>query len=427
MSVDPPPEIPRWRSFALGLLMFLSVATFGFLQPFTPLFMEASGLSRSQIGLVMGMATGSAMLAQPCIGLFSDRFDTRRLPMFLAALGAAAAYASFRHADQMWQFALLSALGSNSSMYLGAAGGVLVGRMVTARAEGGAAYVRYRVWGSVGYIVVSLLSGLLLGGQAADAALGRESLARVFLWGPQLFLMIALVALLVPDVKNPARAADPLPDRQANRLTPNLRWFLLATFFYLFGLYGATAYLGLYLKGLGATPLWVTATFAMGVLCEVLIMIQVGRWSDRYGRRPALAVAFLIMPLRLLCYIPAASPAWVMTVQSLHGLNYGIMGAISVVFINDLATNAGRGYAQSRLAATGAMATSIGPIVCGWIAQRYGMGAMFAAMSAVGAAGAFVFMVFVQESHPSPQTLEGRGPAILRPLWRALSAPIIKN
>jgi len=47
-------------------------------------------------------------------------------------------------------------------------------------------------------------------------------------------------------------------------------------------------------------------------------MTQVGRLTDIYGRRPALAIAFLLMPLRLLLYIPATGPLWVLAVQTLH-------------------------------------------------------------------------------------------------------------
>jgi MFS transporter, PPP family, 3-phenylpropionic acid transporter len=423
------PEIPRWRRVALALLLFLTTATFGFLQPFVPLYLEASHLSRTQIGWVTGLATGLALLLQPLLGVVSDRWDTRRLPMCFAAITAGCAYLTFRHAETLWSFALLCALGVNGTLYLGTAAGVLVGRMITASSHGGRTYVNYRVWGSVGYIVISLLSGLLLGGRSSTAALSRENLAHVFLWGPLLFFLIAGVALLVPDSRYPIRAsgtpgASHKPIRE--RPSANLRVFLLAFFLYTLSLYGAMAYLALYLKNLGAAPLWVTATFTAGVACEVLVMTGVGRWTDRFGRRPALAAAFLILPVRLLMYIPATGPAWVLAVQTLHGLNFGIMGAIAVVFINDLAANAGRGYAQSRLTATQGLATAVGPILCGWISQQYGMGWMFGAMAVVGTLGALVFLLWVQESHPSPEPFVGRGPALLQPLWRALASPLLR-
>src|SRR5579884_1098613 len=421
---------PRWRRFALVLCMFLITATVGFLQPFVPLYLEAGGLTRGQIGLVSGLGAGLALLVQPLLGRLSDLLDSRRPLMALAALSAGLAYLSYRAAHGLAAFLLLSAIGINGAMYLNAVGGVLVGRMVGGTAGGGRTYAGYRVWGSVGYILVTLLTGWLVSHvRGPGAALSREVLNPVFAYGPLLFFAIAAAALFVPDRKN--ALAAPLqahsPSRQRQPLPHNLRAFLLAFCLYEFALYGASAFLSLYLKSLHASPLWITGTFAAGVVCEVLVMTRVGRFTDTYGRRPALALAFLVMPLRLLFYIPATGPLWVLLVQTLHGLNFGIMGAIAVVFVNDSATEWERGAAQARLAAAGGLATALGPAVCGWIAGHFGMGWMFAAMSAMGAVAAGVFLTQVQESHPSPSSLVARGPACLHPLLRLLCAPPTRN
>lgn len=416
--------VPRWRKAALAICMFLITASFGFLQPFVPLYMEASGLTRSRIGLVTGFGTALALLIQPVLGKLSDRLDTRRPLMFASALAAGVAYSCYRFAHSPLEFMLLSAVGVNGTIYLNAAGGVLVGRMVGSR-RGGSAYARYRVWGSVGYIVVALLTGwLLYRHTASHAAMTRMLLEPVFLYGPWLFAIIATACMFVPDVPtepsgatNNQRRGSPAPSAELDR---RVRPFLLSFFFYQFALYGASAYLSLFMKELGASPLWITATFATGVVCEVLVMTQVGRLADLYGRKPILTIAFTIMPLRLLCYIPATGPVWVMAVQSLHGLNFGIMGAIAIVFINDLATNQDRGAAQARLAAVGGLATALGPAACGWLAQHWGIGSMFAAMAGVGSVGAAIFLARVQESHPAPANPIERAPAALRPILRRL-------
>ena len=171
---------------------------------------------------------------------------------------------------------------------------------------------------------------------------------------------------------------------------------------------GASAFLPLYMKALGATPLWITAMFAAGVVCEVLVMTRVGRWTDIDGRRPALIFAFLLMPLRLLLYIPATGPLWVLAVQTLHGLNFGIVGTIAIVFVNDLADDRDRGALQARLAGTAGVGLALGPLTCGWIAQQWSIGGMFAVMSLIGAAGAVVLIATVRESHPSPVPLTGK-------------------
>lgn len=393
--------------------MFLITASVGFLQPFVPLYLEASGLNRQQIGLVTGLGAGLAFLIQPLLGYLSDKFDTRRPLMSLAALLSGCAYLAYRRAHGLEAFLLISALGINGTFYLNAVGGVLVGRLIQGKRGGGAAYTRYRVWGSVGYIVVALLAGWLLNHRVtAHAGLSRSALDTIFTYGPLLFLAVALLAWWVPDPRRgPQEPAPPSETgAQTSRLSANVRAFLLAYFIYQFGLYGASAYLSLFLKTLGASPLWITSVFASGVVCEVLIMTQVGHWTDRYGRRPALALAFILMPLRLLAYIPASTPLWVLMVQTLHGLNFGIMGAIAVVFINDSTPPGGHGRAQARLAGVGGLAIALGPAVCGWLVQHAGMRTMFATMSGFGGLAALVFLTRVRESHPDatlPEQREG--------------------
>lgn len=427
---SPSSQPAQWRRLALVVYMFLTTAAFGFLQPFVPLYLSVSGLTAEKIGIVLGVGTGTVLLVQPLLGRVSDRLDARRPLLVAAALTAGSAYAAYTRAPigSFWAFLLLTCFGVNGTQYLNAGGGVLVGRIVGRRSGGGAAYAGYRVWGSVGYIAVSLLTGLLVNralGVHPGAHLDRAMLNVPFTSGFWLFFALALTAMLVPDAKKTVpntRFAIEEAEPHAH-LTRNVQWFLLALFLYQFALYGASAYLSLYLKAMGAAPLWITGVFAAGVVCEVLVMTWVGRFTDRYGRRPALAVAFLIMPLRLLAYIPAHTPLSVLFVQSLHGLNFGIMGAISVVFINDLSTDQGRGSAQARLAGVLGLATALGPVACGLIVQHLGIGWMFGAMSLVGMAGAVVFLTQVHESHPAPTPFPSNGPLPYRSFLRLLSAP----
>jgi MFS family permease len=403
--------------------MFLITATVGFSQPFVPLYLEASGLRRSQIGLVTGIGNGLALLILPLLGRLSDRLDARRPLMVSVALLSGLAYLGFHTAHSALSFTLLMALGMTGYVYLNMVGGVLVGRMVGATGRGGAAYAGYRVWGSVGYILATLLSGRLVSRDFhLHANLSRAALGPVFTYGPLLFFAIALISLFVPDLRRTASAVKSALNAPRERapLPSNLRHFLPAFFLYQFALYGASAYLSLYLKTLHASPTWITSVFAAGVVCEVLVMTRVGRFTDTYGRRPALAVAFVLMPLRLLAYIPATGPLWVLLVQTLHGLNFGIMGAIAVVYINDLTTDQHRGAAQARLAVVAGLASTVGPIVGGWIGEHFGLGWMFAVMSLVGTAGAVVFLRQVRESHPAPTPLTTRFPTYLHPLLRYL-------
>ena len=412
----PEQAIPRRSQIALIAYLFLVTASFGFLQPFLPLYLEAAGLTRTQIGLVFGLSTGIALVMQLVWGRLSDLVGARRPFVVFGGLCAAAAYFSFPHVNGAVALLLLSALGQNGILYLNTVGGVLIGSMVQ-RHQGGAAYAGYRVWGSVGYVVVTIASGAILNG--AGGNLGRPALNGLFTTVPLIFIAIAVLAFFVPDPRAERRPEGKTPRAP---LPSNLVWFLACNFLYVIALYGATNFLPLYMVEVGGTPLWVTSMFAGGVVCEILVMRQSGRLSDRFGRRPLLAFTFLLLPVRLILYPLAWNPIGVLAVQLLHGLNFGIMGAISVVLINDLTTNDTRGQAQARLAAVSGMASAVGPIVLGILAQA-SLRLMFTVAAAVAALAAALFLLAVAETNPNCVPLEGRGPAPLRRLLRLLDAP----
>ena len=413
--------ISRAQHFALVAFIFCVTSTFGFLQPFSPLYLESAGLDRGQIGVIVGVGTGFALVLQPLWGWLSDRIDQRRPFMVFAALCAGVAYLNFPHAHTAWHFLLLSTLGANGSLYLNAVGGVLVGRLAMA-GKGGAAYAGFRVWGSVGYVVVTLITGLALNPQGQK--LDRAVLDHVFQTGPLLFFVIAIISLVVPDAKRLDASA---PRTALPRLSPNLRWFLAAYFLYIFALYGASNFLALYMKERGGTSLWITSMFAGGVVCEILVMRLSGRFSDQFGRRPLLAVAFVLLPIRLALYGLMTQPFGVFAVQLLHGLNFGIMGALAIALINDLSEDEHRGKAQARLATVAGLATSLAPLLFGWVAQSYSLAFMFEVASGVAAVAMVVFVLRVEESHPEAGAIAER----VTPRWKRfaeiLDAPPGRN
>jgi len=429
---EPAADDARKRErIALAACMFLTTACIGFVQPFLPPYLKASGLSDGQIGFVVGLGTGASLVVQPVLGRLSDRWDARRPLMTAAALLGGLAYFAFRFVPAALGplaatavFGLLVALGTNAITYLSAAGGVLVGRLVGS-ARGGAAYAGYRIWGSIGFIVTALVTGLLLGQQTSVA--GRDGLAGVFLWGPLLFLANAVVALFVPDKKRASALAAPAPvpaSVAAGAGAAGLHPFLLAFFLYQFAMGGMLAFLSLHLKALGAGQGFISFAWATGVVFEALMMARIGRWSDKWGRRPALAVAFLALPVRLLLYAVAPNPWFMLAAQTLEAINFGIIGPVSIAFVNDLATDKNRGWLQARLAGVSGLAFALGPVTGGLVAGAAGYRIAFVVLAGVAIAGAILFLRRVAESHPAAQPLGARGCAAgLRPLLRLLAAP----
>lgn len=398
--------LPLWRKLVLGAFMCLVTSVFGLIQPYTAPYLRASGLTALEINLIGGTSSLFAVAIQPLLGRLSDRIDARRPLILAAAATAATAYHFFPSARGVLGFLALSLVGANSVQYLNSAGGVLIGRLAHP-SQAGAAYARYRVWGSIGYVATTQLAGWLLPKNTPDP---RAEIEPAFTVGTALiFAAIALLALGIPDPK----LADQTPRGQTS--TPrshhtgdpeNFKRFLGAYFLYSFALYGASANLPLFLtEHLNANQRDLGNFFAIGVIAEVLVMTRVGSWTDRHGRRPALLAAFCLLPVRLLAYVPASTPLQATLVQSLHGLNFGIVGAVAVIVANDCASPASRGLAQARLAGTAGVALALGQWTCGAILQRWGFGALFSSMAAVATIAAAVLATTFRESHPDKRPM----------------------
>lgn len=378
----------------LSLYLGLTTSVTGFLQPFVPIYLLESGLTKSQIGLVAGCGAAMALAVQPVLGRLSDHVDARRPFVALMAVLAAAAYMSFPLLHGAPAFLFAVALGANATMYMQGVGGVLVGRLA-AKGQGGATYAAYRFWGSVGYIMVALLVGLIL---KPEGGHGRAPLNIVFEVGPLIFFGVAAVAHWLPDPKRPPETDDDAPASRV-LIQPNLRRFLAVDFLYVVSLYGATNFISIFMQHLGGQGLFLSCVFLPGVIAESLVIRVSGRYSDRYGRRPVLAVSYVLLPFRLMIYSMAMNPWWVLGAQALHGFNFGIVGAVAIAFVNDQAEHRTRGALQAQLSLVTAAAGAVGPAIMGIVADRYGLPAMFQVAAGLALIATVIFMLFVDESN----------------------------
>jgi len=378
----------------LSLYLGITTAVGGFLQPFVPIYLVEAGLSKSQVGLVAGAGAAMALMMQPVLGRLSDRFDTRRPFVAAMSLLAGLAYLSFPLLSGAVAFLIAVALGTNAILYLQGVGGVLVGRLAQ-KGQGGATYASYRIWGSIAYVFVALAIGLLLkpvGGH------GRGAVNLVFETGPLLFFGISVLSYWLPDPKRPVEHDTEDQSRKV-RMNPNLRRFLAVDFLYIVSLYGATNFISIFMQQVGGRGLFLSCVFLPGVIVESLVMKFSGSYSDRYGRRPVLAISYILLPFRLMLYSVALNPWWVLGTQTLHGLNFGIVGAVAIVFVNDQANHRTRGALQAQLALVTAAAGAVGPALMGIVADRYGLPAMFQIAAALAMVAMLIFILFVDESN----------------------------
>ncbi len=126
---------------------------------------------------------------------------------------------------------------------------------------------------------------------------------------------------------------------------PVQRWafgMLLALVAVSLGVSGAPAPLyALYAQEWGFAPLTTTIVFAVYAVAALAAVLVTGSISDRYGRRPVLMVAALLILAGLGLFMAADSVVWLLAARILHGLGVGAVVVVASAALLDLRPDEG--------------------------------------------------------------------------------------
>ena len=150
-----------WRLAAYFASVFGLV---GVTLPFWPVYLSSRGLDAAQIGLLLSTALWLKVLVNPLVAQWADRRGLRRRPMMALCLIALAGYGSVALAGGFPAILAAGVVGMVAMAAVLPLGENLVLTMVYRH---GLDYGRLRLWGSVSFILVSLVVGPLLGGRGA--------------------------------------------------------------------------------------------------------------------------------------------------------------------------------------------------------------------------------------------------------------------
>jgi len=157
--------------------------------------------------------------------------------------------------------------------------------------------------------------------------------------------------------------------------------------------------LGLYLKHLGGDD----GLVAWVVLIETAAMIPAswyaGKTSVAQGRKPIFAIAFLLLPLRILLCCVSANTLVLLGLQVLVGISAGIYSVAIVLVCSDLSRE--RGGFNSLLAMTQtaiALGGVIGPLIQGFSTQHFGFQTTFLILAGISILGAAIFLMKMPET-----------------------------
>jgi PPP family 3-phenylpropionic acid transporter len=251
----------------------------------------------------------------------------------------------------------------------------------------GVSYGAIRVWGTIGYIVVAILTGWLMQAYGDGLFVGLLAAASALRLG---------IALLLPQLRAPekpvaSKAIAPPNRSEAAELKDLLRpWFLASV---LAGslLSGSHSVLNgfspLLWKREGVSEGLIGIYLAVGPIAEIVAMLMAGRLLARFEPRRVMIACCLIGIVRWCGLVAPAWPALVALLQTLHLVTFGLGYVCFVVFVDQSSHLAIAAQAQSFAATVRNIVSILAFAAFGRLIDQLGAYAYFgaAAMSGLGA------------------------------------------
>lgn len=392
--------VPKRSLIGLNAANFFQAEMVGVIMPLLGAFLREANWRYDAIGVATAAGGFGTLLFQAPAGWMTDKLSCRRLLFAGVSLltGACFALIPLVPRTPSWVDSLLFASGAAQSFFaplLGALALALAGHQRLNRIMGG-----NQSWNHAGNIVAALAAmGLVavLGLNAIFYSVGACSL-----------LAAASVLLIRQNDLDERVATGMTHDEQAAK--PSWRYLgkdrtvgLLLISIFLFHLANAPILptVALYVKKLGGSDRLMTATVLSAQLVMVPVAMLTGRLCDSWGRKPVMAIAFWVLPLRILSYTLVHSPMPLIWLQGLDGIGAGIYGVAVVALSADLTRGKGGFNTLMGLFATAlSVGAVVGPLLSGFLVQHLGFTPAFYVFAALATAGAAVFSMCVPETRP---------------------------
>lgn len=351
------------------------------------------------IGLATAMGGLGTALFQTPAGMLTDRISSRRLLFAAAAVLTGLCFAivpSVTHSAALVD-ALLFTAGMAQSFFaplLGALALALVGHLALNRTYGA-----NQGWNHAGNIAAAL---------AAIALVKVAGIRSIFYAvGASSILAAASVGLIRRADLREERATGLEDDELAAPWTDLLKdrrflWLALSVFLFHLASAPILPMVALYVKQLHGSDDLMTATVLTAQLVMVPVALLAGRYCDSWGRKPVMAIAFWVLPLRILSYALVSTPVGVVLLQAVDGIGAGIYGVAIVALTADLTLGRGRFNTMMGLFATAlAIGGVVGPVIAGQLEQRLGFKLSFYSFAALATVGAIIFSLTIPETRNS--------------------------
>lgn len=344
----------------LRLFTFSFFMTMGIVVTFFPLYFDYKGYSKLQIGLLYAIGPLIGIATNLLWGFLSDRFQTVKKIMIILIIGQlitaifvfTAGWFSLLYVCLAMFFFFQQPVNSLNDSQV----------MLSIRASG-KSYASFRVWGSIGFAVSAGGFGLLLRHYGS----GLTPILCLF----TISCTLILVFFLTDARQNSKKMAfgGMLSILRSKRFV----WFLILIIIMSVSHRFNDGFLALYMRQLGASDSLIGYAWMASALSEIPVFFLLSKHGHRFKELPLLAFAGVIYALRFFIMGSIHNPAWVIGVQLLHSLTFGVFLITANRYLSQIIPDEYRSSGQAIFAvAWSSIAGLISGTLGGWIYDATG-------------------------------------------------------
>ena len=371
-------DVRRGNLWRLRAACFFQVFSFGILWSFSSVWMKEHGIGETLIGIISSTHIAVGLIFGLFWGIVSDRTARPDRVVMIGSVGLFIGFAFLSVCHTIKDFFLWSVIIGITLPMILTQMPVLAVSAISSKASG-RGYASYRVFGSIGYILGTLLMPRVV-----------DDMDKLFLVA-SVSMLISTIPIVFMSVSQRVEKSDrgSVSAILDNRSLLN---FLFAVFFFSLALPAVFNFTYVFANDLGADSSFIGLLGAFQGCVALIALPVLGRGVDRIGARWILLFAFLAMPLRAASLVFIESPVWLLAPILFHFFTWAGFEVAGVLFVSRLADLQNRGMAQAMFVGIQGFGHLVGSTVLGFIAEQYGYPYMYSAGALLALFGLLFFL-----------------------------------
>lgn len=294
----------------------------GLVVPFLSVFLDGRGFTSLEIGEILAVITATKIVAPSLWAQLADRTGKQLKIVQVGALLSLLSFSFIIWTMSYWP--LIFSLAMFSLFWTAILPQIEVMTLNSIR-RSAKIYARIRLWGSIGFIVVAMVSGELIERYSTEAF--------------SYIGMIILAGLFISTLlsKQPRVANKTLVDQvsiKAKVLNGNFLLFFFAGLMLQMSFGPYYVFFALYLKSLAYSGFLIGIFIAIGVVAEIGIFVFAAIFFKSFSLKALLSISILFTALRwFLVGHYADNNIALAASQLIHALSFGLYHSASIAFI----------------------------------------------------------------------------------------------